>query len=402
LSESLRAVAARAVEPAATPTSTVASAEPAWSQALCDSLRAVVAHLAELPPPAPAPVAPTEQPEPAWSQALGTTLQAVVQRLESVPTATFTAKPAAASEAGEPAWSQALSDTLRTIAARFDQSAAATPSSVPSEGEPAWSQALRDSLSAIAVRLTDQPLTLVAEQTSNSEPAWAISLREALGAAEARHQELLAMLAAQGTRPAGDASIADQMAGALERGLHDLGTLLAQRPLPTTQPMDDSRGALSPMTASVVEHVTTKSEGNTSTRTERVAVPPAIDSEQIHRMIESALEAHLGARNTAAKGRPESGTEQIRALVAAELEVREGGALDRTSRSDVVDFRATLLRLLPDLLGDEAVRQKLFAVLALEAVSKPGALGELTGLRSFLKRELARVAEDLSGKLQIA
>jgi citrate lyase gamma subunit len=166
--------------------------------------------------------------------------------------------------------------------------------------------------------------------------------------------------------------------------------------------MDDSRVALSPVTAPMPEHITTKAVAHTTTRTDRVGVAAPIDTEQIHRMIESALEAHLGARNTAARGRPESGTEQIRALVAAELDVREGGALDRTSRSDVVDFRATLLRLLPDLLGDEAVRQKLFAVLALEAVSKPGALGELTGLRAFLRRELSRVAEDLSGKLQIA
>jgi hypothetical protein len=52
------------------------------------------------------------------------------------------------------------------------------------------------------------------------------------------------------------------------------------------------------------------------------------------------------------------------------------------------------------MLSDDTVRQSLFAVLAMEAVSKPGALGELTGLRAFLRRELAHAAEELSSKLE--
>jgi hypothetical protein len=65
--------------------------------------------------------------------------------------------------------------------------------------------------------------------------------------------------------------------------------------------------------------------------------------------------------------------------------------------ASVVDrevVRNEVIRLLPELLEDEAVRQKLFAVLAMEAVTQPSALGELTGLRAFLRQELDRVAED--------
>ena len=52
-----------------------------------------------------------------------------------------------------------------------------------------------------------------------------------------------------------------------------------------------------------------------------------------------------------------------------------------------------VVRALPAALQDEAVRCELFAVLALEATAKPGALGELTGLRRFLKRELHTLAD---------
>lgn len=59
------------------------------------------------------------------------------------------------------------------------------------------------------------------------------------------------------------------------------------------------------------------------------------------------------------------------------------------------DLARAIARVLPQALQDEAVRSELFATLALEAAGKPGVLGELTGLRRYLKRELALAAEHL-------
>lgn len=56
------------------------------------------------------------------------------------------------------------------------------------------------------------------------------------------------------------------------------------------------------------------------------------------------------------------------------------------------DLARAVARVLPQALQDESVRTELFAVLALEAAGKPGVLGELTGLRRFLKRELQATA----------
>jgi hypothetical protein len=327
--------------------------------------------------------------EPAWSQQLAGTLQSVAERLQALT-------PSSPSEAGEPAWAQQLASTLQSLAERIQAPVVAPAAVAGAAAEPAWVPALRDALDAITTRLGAQPMTLVAEPPAVSEPAWSLALREALGAAEARHQEVLAALASR-TAPVGDASLGEQLAGAFTRGLHDLGTLLAQAPgRGAPVPMDDSRSALSPVT--VAHDDETRETAHTTTRTERAAV---VDADQVRSLVQREIETALGARGTIAMTKRD-GTEQIRALVAAELDVRQGGALDRSSRSDASDLRAALLRLLPELLGDEAVRRSLFAVLALEAVSKPGALGELTGLRAFLKRELGHAAEELATKLQPA
>lgn len=60
------------------------------------------------------------------------------------------------------------------------------------------------------------------------------------------------------------------------------------------------------------------------------------------------------------------------------------------------DLARAVARVLPQALQDDAVRSELFAVLALEAAGKPGVLGELTGLRRFLKRELQTTASQLA------
>ncbi len=346
---------------------------------ISEDLRSVAERI-----PAATPVA--DYPEPSWSQQLGTTLQLVAERLQSTPVA--------------------QAPDLCAV-----PELAPTPPPVESP-EPGWSQALREALDAVVTRLGAQPMTLVAEPQQNAEPAWSVALRESLAGAEARHQELLAVVAARTPPTSSDPALGEQLAGAFERGLHDLGTLLAaqresqaaqRESLAAPQPMDDSRSALSPVSAAVEEHLTTRMVGHTTTRTDRVVPEAVVDHEAIRQMVMREVEAHLGSQHTSIIPGRRDGTEKIRSLVAAELDVRHGGAIERNGGSnDVADLRATLVRLLPDLLTDESVRRSLFAVMALEAVSKPGVMGELTGLRAFLKRELAHAAEELATKLQPA
>jgi hypothetical protein len=326
---------------------------------IAEDLRTVAERI-----PAATPV--VEAPEPSWSQQLGTTLQLVVERLQSAPAAPVVA-----------------------------------PSETPAQsGEPPWSQALRDALDAVVTRLGAQPMTLVAETPQAGEPAWSIALREALAGAEARHQELLEAVAARGAQSAGDPALGEQLAHAFERGLHDLGKLLLiqRENRALSQSSDESRSALSPVTAAQ-DHTTTRAVAHTTTRTDRTASVAPVDHDTIRQMVAREVEAHLGAQLTSVIPGRRDGTEKIRSLVAAELEVRHGG-VERTTGNDAGDLRAALQRLLPDLLNDESVRRSLFAVMALEAVSKPGVMAELTGLRAFLKRELAHAAEDLATKLQ--
>jgi hypothetical protein len=289
---------------------------------------------------------------------------------------------------GEPSWAAALSTTLNTLTERLQS--APVVAGETSTTEPAWSQGLRQALQAVAERLAIPAAMPVATPviTEPAEPAWSTSLREAFAAAAARHQEVLAALA-RPTPPSDEVGLGDRLGAAVERGLQGLGALLAPQGRRATA-MDDSNSALSPVTARVVEHG--------STRTDRMAIapPPADD---LRRLVEREVEARLGNLHTTAITAQAMNPDQVRALLAAELDRRRGGAIER---SDVGDQRATLLRLLPELLADEGVRQSLFTVLALEAVSKPGALGELTGLRAFLKRELSHAAEELAGRLQPA
>ncbi|HEX3132227.1 MAG TPA: hypothetical protein VHX44_01450, partial [Planctomycetota bacterium] len=351
----------------------------ALRSSIADDLRALVERS---PAPVPTPaLGPVVENEPVWAQHLGTTLKVVAERLINQPA---TASPPAM----EPAWAQSLGSALQGVAERLQQAPAPTEA-----GEPSWAQGLRDALDAVATRLSAQPLTLVAEPSAPQEPAWSVALRDALAGAEARHQELLVTVAARPAQDANDERLGDQLAGAFERGLHDLGAMLAQHHADMgPRPMDESRGALSPVT--LPEQKTTSVIANTTTRTDRVATHESISPDLLRKLVEREVETHLGTRNTAAITSKNAGIDDMRALIAAELDVRQGGAVERTGgRSDMADLRSGVLRLLPELLNDDAVRHSLFAVLALEAVSKPGALGELTGLRAFLRRELSRAAE---------
>ncbi len=304
----------------------------------------------------------------------------------------------------EPAWVQALSNTLQAVGERL-QSAP-----IAESGAPAWSQGLRDALEAVAARLQSpsqplfqppsQPLFQPQPTAETIEPAWSLTLREALASAEARHQELLAAVV-RSPASSSETALGDQLATALERGLHDLGTLLAERPTHSAVPMasvpDDAHQALTRITAKVFDHSTTRTIDHTTTRANLPAVSTVSDTDLVKRLVAEEVEAHLGKHGTEVFTKKNIGPEDVRALVMDEMEKGRGA---KTQRIEANDQRAVLLRLLPTMLSDDTVRQSLFAVLAMEAVSKPGALGELTGLRAFLRRELAHAAEELSSKLE--
>lgn len=58
------------------------------------------------------------------------------------------------------------------------------------------------------------------------------------------------------------------------------------------------------------------------------------------------------------------------------------------------DLRAAITRSMPDMLHDPAIRQQILGVVAVEAIANPGALGELTGIRAFIRAEVGQARLD--------
>jgi hypothetical protein len=249
-----------------------------------------------------------------------------------------------------------------------------------------WATPLITSLQAIVERLQSPT-------ASTEAPAWVTAV---VGNLQIVADKLSVNEHAQEIN---NSDIATALSAVVDRGLAGLGELIRQGQQSGSQgkqPVDDTSIALSPMTLPTQEEDTTRVFGQSSTRTnkQQVRITPAL-SDSLRSLVIHEVEARLGQTSivTAKDLKPE----EVRAIIAAEFDRRAGGAIER---NDINDLRANVVRLLPSLLEDEAVRQQLFAVLALEAISKPGALAELTGLRSFLKRELNSAAEELAGRLQ--
>jgi hypothetical protein len=55
------------------------------------------------------------------------------------------------------------------------------------------------------------------------------------------------------------------------------------------------------------------------------------------------------------------------------------------------DFKEQIRRHLPALLADDDIKQHLFAVIAYEMIVNPGLLGELAGIRGFLRSEVRQL-----------
>ncbi len=99
----------------------------------------------------------------------------------------------------------------------------------------------------------------------------------------------------------------------------------------------------------------------------------------------------VAARPSAKPGASELSPEQIQAMIRAEFDRRETrSAPPSTGDTDAV-LQAALIRMLPRVLGEPAVANRIFSLICLEAIDHPGALGEVTGLRTFLRKELAAI-----------
>ncbi len=125
------------------------------------------------------------------------------------------------------------------------------------------------------------------------------------------------------------------------------------------------------------------------------AGPPSIDQE-IRRLVTASVDTQLAATaagitaavdQALAKARSdqqqridEQLPQHLRTAVAVELESRRV-----VGEREIFD---ALRRQLPELLQEPEVRTRLLGMIAVEAVSNPGVLGELTGLRAFLRSEI--------------
>lgn len=95
-------------------------------------------------------------------------------------------------------------------------------------------------------------------------------------------------------------------------------------------------------------------------------------------------------------GRPPSTRLEPAAVPKATPSEDPSSALDRTPQAmDRDRLRVAMQELLPELLRDRRIQQQLFGLIATECLLHPSALGELTGLRDFLRREIERAAEGL-------
>lgn len=278
-------------------------------------------------------------------------------------------------------------------------SPAASAASVP-DGQliVAALHALGERLAALAVQATTPPAADI-----NGLDAVLAELRGGLA-------NVATALVERQPPAAGDAAAA-QVSLAIEQGLARLGGMLATR--------STVSGEVSSLIPAVVaEHETTREFDSVSTRTERQAVPPAapppLDTVRVRRMVADEIGQQLDERHEPASAEPMMvfDPDQVRSLVVQEIERRLPALSAPTAAATTAltpanadqphkDLKQQLVRLLPEALRDHQVQQAVFALLALEAVAHPGALGELTGLRAFLRRELKLIAGDLSKDLQV-
>jgi hypothetical protein len=264
------------------------------------------------------------------------------------------------------------------------------------------------------------PVATVLESFASQTTAQQERFLAALGDGLRQLGDRVAQRPADDAAPPADQQPLAQALVALQQGLDRLAEALAQRPAAVapaqTGPLtagpdpwpaaagDAAPASEAPDAAAVISNSTTRTVQALSTRTDKPAVELSrnLDTNAVRRIVVDEVDQQLGDRQAAGQGGGEPlmvfDPDQVRSLVeaefgrlAAERPVEAApAALPRES-----ELRKALIALLPEAFKEEAVRRQLFALIALEAVATPGVLGELTGLRAFLRRELVLVAEEL-------
>ena len=328
---------------------------------------------------------------------------------------------------GAPAAPDQVERLVSVLQEGWQQLGAAIAQCAPTAGEPAAAlqETLLQGLSGIAAAIRERPASN-GELASESVAAHADVLafeRMAVQAA-GQHERLLSALSAamerlgglmakpqpqplqEGYTPSQDVQMA------LIQGIERLIEALARRPV-AAAPAPAGGDADGPV---VSEHETTRIFQSVSTRTEKPAVqlpvaqPPSEDRSQLldtgrmRQLVADEVGQQITDRQSGAEPITIYDPEQVRQQVEAEINRLLPPRRESPSTSDLSegDISKLLASLLPGLLGEEPVRRALFSLIALEAVANPGALGEVTGLRSFLRHELSLAAEELARDAQPA
>ncbi len=310
------------------------------------------------------------------------------------------------------AGAEALAETLRWGIERVCAAISVGPTAgLPAPGGEAVAQAL------------ERIATQAAEQQERLLGGLAASIGQLGGGQSAR--------AGESAPPAG------ALAEVVRQGFAELSAALAQRgaapPQHSTAPPELSAAPSQQLTAAdlaelvatpagppgtVSEHETTRFFQSVSTRTDKPSVrapgdqPPAapvraaavIDTGRVRQLVADEVGQQITDRQGSSEPVTIYDPEQVRLQVIAEvgrlLAERPSGAPAPAIKES--ELGRLLVLLLPGVLAEEPVRRALFSLICLEAVASPGALGELSGLRAFLRRELALAAEDLARDAQPA
>jgi hypothetical protein len=136
------------------------------------------------------------------------------------------------------------------------------------------------------------------------------------------------------------------------------------------------------------------------------SLTPPSDSHAAHSLPQAALRGKADALETAKPSltppqpmgmpatsglRPGIDEGHIRRLIEERLSQWKAPAGEGLVADDD-EILAQFVRILPLALEDNSVRTALFATIALEAIEKPGALAHLSGLRDFLRAEMAQLS----------
>ena len=358
---------------------------------------------------------------------LGPALERIAKTLERRDESLVTATDLAVSAA--PALPSAAAEELRSLVEILGKNL----------GNDAMAVALRDGLRDLGQVLAASS----GDQGSRAAPAGLISGLERIASALEREPAANPRDAA-GLRELGEVLAprlgTDAVAAAVRDGLKDLGQMLAARPVAAPTDIQDVAQALDAVctrldsahqqvAASIEAGLAKVAEALVAARTNapmaEITPRPAPekaadqDSDDWSAMVPEEKSAtgegsrsptelisehdttRLAHKVTTGRMAPmqrlAEGDESITKIAAVRLRKLVD---EEVNRAVVSNLRGQLTKLLPEVIKEPAVSQQIFSLIALEAVSHPGVLGELTGLRAFLRRELKAAVEALAKDLQ--